>query len=76
MKAGGRIIGDFAEADAAGATATILDLDGSDDQYFALMTAPAAPGDRIVFAAANDFRFIHLDETGARAAARREQTAP
>jgi hypothetical protein len=30
----------------------ILDLDGSDHQHFALMTASAATGDWIVFAAA------------------------
>src|SRR6516164_6814370 len=48
MKAGGRIIRDLAEADAPGAI--ILDLDGADDQHLALMAAPAATGDLIVFA--------------------------
>ena len=38
MQAGGRIIGDLAEPDAARAAAAILDLDGSDHQHFALMT--------------------------------------
>ena len=61
MKAGGRIIGELAEADAPGAAAVILDLDGADDQHLALMAAPAATGDRIVFAATGDFGFIHLD---------------
>ena len=73
MKTGSRIIGDLAEANAAGAA--ILDLDGADDQDFALMAASAATGDRIVFAAAGDFGFIHLDETGERAAARGEHAA-
>jgi hypothetical protein len=59
MKTGSRIIGDLAEANAAGAV--ILDLDGADDQDFALMAAPPATGDRIVFAAAGDFGFIHLE---------------
>src|SRR5246127_3328790 len=58
MKAGGRIIGDLAEADAAGTAAAVLDLNGAEDQHFALMAAPAAAGDRIVFAAAGDFGFI------------------
>src|SRR5689334_25186483 len=35
MKAGGRVIGHLAQADAAGAA--VLDLDGADDQHFALM---------------------------------------
>src|SRR5215813_2041064 len=51
MQAGGRIIGDLAEPDAARAAAAILDLDGSDHQHFALMTASTGTGDRIVFAA-------------------------
>src|ERR1700756_4327673 len=41
MKAGGRIIGDLAEADAAGTAAAVLDLNGAEDQHFALMTASA-----------------------------------
>jgi hypothetical protein len=61
MKAGSRIIGDLAKADAPGAATAILDFNGTDDQHFALMAAPAATGDRIVFAAAGDFGFIHLD---------------
>jgi len=75
MEAGGRVIGDLAQADAAGAEAAVLDLDGADDQHFALMTASAATGDRIIFAAASDFGFIHLDEAGQWAAARREHAA-
>lgn len=68
MKAGGRVIADLAEADAAGTAAAVLDLNGADDQQFALMAAPAASGDRIVFAAAGDFGFVHLDKSGKRAA--------
>src|SRR5215472_1586436 len=75
MKAGGRIIGDLAEADTPRAAAAILDLDGADNQHFALMAASAAPGDRIGFAAASEFGFIHFDETGERAAARGEHAA-
>src|SRR6266850_5696717 len=75
MEAGGRVIGDLAEADAAGTKATVFDLDGADNQHFALMAAPAAARDRIVFAAAGNFSFIHLDEAGQRAAARREHAA-
>ena len=73
MKAGGRIIGDLAEADAAGAA--VLDLDGADDQQFAVMASPATPGERIVFAATGDFGFIHLDKPGKRAAPRGEHAA-
>ena len=75
MKAGGRVIGELAEADAAGTAAAVLDLDGADDQHFALMAAPATPGDGIVFAAAGDFGFIHLDKAGKRAAPRGEHAA-
>src|SRR6516162_11125683 len=67
-QAGGRIIGDLAEPDAARAAAAILDLDGSDHQHFALMTASAATGSGMVFAAAGDFSLIDLDEAGKRAA--------
>ena len=68
MQAGGRIIGDLTEPDAARAAAAILALDGSDHQHFALMTASAPTGDKIVFAAAGDFSLIDLDEAGERAA--------
>src|SRR5271169_4361456 len=59
-------IGDLAEADAPGAAAAIFDLDGADDQHFALMAASATPGDWIVFAAASDFGFIHLARPASR----------
>ena len=75
MEAGGRVISDLADADAAGAKSAVLDLDGADDQHFALMAAPATARDRIVFAAARDFGFINLDEAGQGAAARGEHAA-
>src|SRR5882757_6461412 len=75
VEAGGRVISDLAEADAAGTKAAVFDLDGADDQQFALMAAPATAGDRIVFAAAGDFGFINLDEAGQEAAARGEHAA-
>ena len=64
MEAGGRVIGHLAQADATGAKPAVFDLDGADDQHFALMAAPAAARDRVVFAAARDFGFIYLDEAG------------
>src|SRR6516164_10064546 len=73
VQAASRVIGHFAKADTTGTA--ILDLDGAGDEDFALMAASAATGDRIVFAAAGDFGFIHLDETGERAAARGEHAA-
>ena len=75
VEADGRVIGDLTEADAAGAKPAVLDLNGADDQHFALMAAPAAAGYRIVFTAASDFGFIDLDEAGQRAATRCEHTA-
>src|SRR5689334_10325515 len=60
VEAGSRVIGDLAQADAAGAAAAVLYLDGADHQHFALMAAPAAASDRIVFAAASDFGFVNL----------------
>ena len=73
VEAGGRVIGDLAEADAAGAA--VLDLDSADDQHFALVATPATASDRVVFAAARDFGFIDLDEAGQGAATRREHAA-
>src|SRR5207245_3442861 len=75
VEAGGRVIGDLAEADAAGAEAAIVELDSADDQHLALMTAPAAAGNRIVFAAADDFGFVDLNQAGKRAAAGGEHAA-
>jgi len=74
VKAGGRVIGHLAQADATGAKPVILDLNSADNQHFALVAAPAA-GDRIVFAAANDLGFINFDQAGKRASARGEHAA-
>src|SRR5215468_8506798 len=71
VEAGGRVIGHLAQADATGAQPAIFDLDGADDQHFALMAAPATARDRVVFAAASDFGFTYLDETGEQAATQR-----
>ena len=60
--------------DAAGTQAAVLDLDGADDQHFALMAAPAAARDRIVYCGRR-FRFHRLDQSGKRAAARSEHAA-
>jgi len=75
VEAGGRVIGDLAEADATGAEAAVFDLDGADDQHFALMAAPAPARDRVVFVAARDLGLIHLDEAGQGAATWREHAA-
>src|ERR1700739_2417990 len=75
MKAGGRIIGNLAEADAPGAAAVILDLDGADDQHLALIAASAATGDRVVFGAAGGICFLRLDKAGKRAPPRGEHAA-
>ncbi len=75
VEAGGRVIGHLAEADATGAEPAVFDLDGADDQHFALMAAPATARDRVVFAAGCDFGFIYLDEAGERTATRREHAA-
>src|SRR5207253_7249557 len=75
VEAGGRVIGDLAEANAPGAKAAVFDLDGANDQHFTLMAAPATAGDRIVFAAACDFGFIDLDQASQEAATRREHAA-
>ena len=75
MEAGGRVVGHLAQANATGAKAAVFDLDGADDQHFALMAAPATAGDRVAFAAARDFGFIDLDEAGQGAATRREHAA-
>jgi hypothetical protein len=68
VEAGGRVVNDLAEVDAAGAKPAIFGLDGTDNQHFALIAAPATAGDRIVFIAAGDFGFIDLDEAGQGAA--------
>ena len=44
------------------------DLDGADDEHLALMAAPAAAGQRIVLAAADDLGLVDLDQPGQGAA--------
>jgi hypothetical protein len=75
VQAGGRVIGDLVEPDTAGTAAAVLNLDRTDNQHFALMAAPAATGERIVFAAASDIGFINLDQAGKRASAPRQDIA-
>ena len=75
MQAGGRVIGYFFEADAAGTGTAVRHLDGADDQDLALAAAPATPGERIVLAAAGDRGLVDLDQTGQRTAAGRHHAA-
>ena len=75
MQAGGRVVGQFGQADAAGSGAAVLDLNGADDQHLALMAAAAAAGQGIVLAAAGNFGLVDLDQTGERAAAGRDHAA-
>ena len=75
VQAVGRVVGHLGEPDAAGSGAAVLDLDGADDQHFALMAAPAAAGQRIVLAAAGDLGFVDLDQTGEWVAVRRHHAA-
>ena len=62
MQTGGRVIGHFLEADAAGTGPVVLRLDSSDDKDFALMTAPTAAGRGILLAAAGDLGLIDFDK--------------
>src|SRR5215218_5900596 len=64
MQTIGRIVGHLLEADATGAGSAVLDLDGADHENFALMAAPAAAGQGIVLAAADDLGFVDFDEPG------------
>src|SRR3954451_3706153 len=76
MQTIGRIVGHLLEADATGAGPAILDLDGADYEYLALMAAPAAAGQGIVLAAADDLGFVDLDEPGQGAAVASHHAAP
>src|SRR5215212_8188641 len=76
MQTIGRIVGHLLEADATGAGPAILDLDGADHDYFALMAAPAAADQGIVLAAADDLGFVDLDEAGKGAAVAGHHAAP
>jgi hypothetical protein len=66
VQTGGRVVGHFAQADAAGASPTVLHLDGASDQHFALMAAATAAGERIVLTAAGNFGFVDLNQAGER----------
>src|SRR5215210_6529653 len=68
MQTIGRIVGHLLQADATGAGPAVLDLDGTDHEYLALMAAPAAAGQGIVLVAADDLGFVDLDEPGQGAA--------
>jgi len=48
VEAGCRVVGHLAQANATGAKAAVFDLDGADDQHFAVMAAPATAGDGVV----------------------------
>ena len=74
VQAVGRVVGHLGEPDAPGSGAAVLDLDGADDQHFALMAAPAA-GQWIVLAAAGDLGFVDLDPAGERDPAGRHHAA-
>src|SRR3954466_3995995 len=50
MQATGRVVGHLLQADATGAGPAILDLDGTDHEYLALMAAPATASQGIVLA--------------------------
>src|SRR6478609_5970780 len=68
MQTTGRIVGHLLQADATGAGSTALDFDGADHEYLALMAAPAAAGQGIVLAAADNLGFVDFDEPGQGAA--------
>ena len=75
MQAVGRVVGHLGEADAAGSSPAVLNLDGADDQHLALMAASAAAGERIILAAAGDLGFVDLNQAGERAAVGRHHAA-
>ena len=62
MQTIGRIVGHLLQADATGAGSALLDLDGADQEYLALMAAPAAASQGIVLAPADNLGFIDLNE--------------
>src|SRR3954470_6924044 len=76
MQTIGRIVGHLLEADATGAGPAILDLDGADHEYLALMAAPTAAGQGIVLPAADDLGFVDLDEPDKRSAVAGHHAAP
>ena len=71
MQTGGRVIGHFLETNTAGTGPVICHLGRTNDEDFALMTASAAAGRGIIFAAAGDLGLIDFDETAQWVAIRR-----
>ena len=61
MQTVGRIVGHLGQPNAAGPSAAVLNLDGADDQYLALMAASSAAGHGVMLAAAGDLGFVDLD---------------
>src|SRR6476646_11152448 len=76
MQTTGRIVGHLLQADATWAGSTALDFDGADHEYLALMAAPAAAGQGIVLAAADNLGFVDFDEPGQGAAVAGHHAAP
>src|ERR1700744_4054958 len=58
MQAGSRVIGHLLKADTAGTDPAVVHFDRTDDEDFALMTAPATAGGRIILAWARGFRVL------------------
>jgi hypothetical protein len=71
MQAGSRVIGRLLKADAARTGPAVLHFDRTNDEDFALMTAPTAAGRGIILAAAGDLGLIGFDATAQRIALRR-----
>src|SRR5690349_21493275 len=69
VQAGGRVIGYLFEAKSAGAGATVLHLDGADNEDLTLAAAPPTADERIVLVAAGKLGLVDLDQTGERGAA-------
>jgi hypothetical protein len=68
MQTAGRVVRHLGETDAAGTA--ILDLDRTDDDDLALVTASATTSHRTMLTAAGDLGFIDLDQSGERIAVR------
>src|ERR1700759_5669162 len=54
MQAGSRVIGHLLKADPAGTDPAVVHFDRTDDEDFALMTAPATAGGPIILTAAGE----------------------
>src|ERR1700759_1521686 len=62
MQAGSRVIGHLLKADTAGTGPAVLHFDRTNDEDFALMTAPPTADERIILAAAGDLGLIDFDK--------------